>query len=137
MKEFCILNNHGLAVKWTNLNPYNQCQSESVCSHPPSFPVYLLNTFVSQSNKLQVTRSNCCKMLTKLLQELLRVNVFRKGVLRLLGCSVAALKVSDLDSGKTSKQKKKPYTTHFIWKKIKDRGVLKRNELPFQTEWRD
>lgn len=39
-------------------------------------------------------------MLSKLLQELLSVNMFRKGVLCLLGCSVAALKISDLAIGK-------------------------------------
>lgn len=40
------------------------------------------------------------KVLPKLPQELLSVDVLRKGVLRLLGCSVAALKVSDLDTSK-------------------------------------
>lgn len=38
-------------------------------------------------------------MHTKLLQELLRVNVFWEGIFCLLGSSVAALKVSDLDIG--------------------------------------
>lgn len=39
-------------------------------------------------------------MLPKLLQKLLSVNMLRKGVLRLLGSSVAALKVSNLDRDK-------------------------------------
>lgn len=43
--------------------------------------------------------SNSCKMHTKLLQKLLRVHVLRKGILCLLGCSVATLKVSDLENG--------------------------------------
>lgn len=38
------------------------------------------------------------KVLPKLLQKLLSVDVLRKGVLGLLGRSVAALKVSDLDT---------------------------------------
>lgn len=58
-------------------------------------------------------------MLAKLLQELLRVHVLGEGVLCLLGGSVAALKVSDLDSDKT-KQNRKTYTTHRILKKKKD-----------------
>lgn len=46
-------------------------------------------------------------MLAKLLQELLCVNVLWKGVLCLLGGSVAALKISDLDMTKQNKIKKK------------------------------
>lgn len=37
-------------------------------------------------------------MHTKLLQKLMRVHVLRKGSLCLLGCSVATLKVSDLEN---------------------------------------
>lgn len=40
------------------------------------------------------------KVLAKLLQKLLSVDVLGEGVLGLLGRSVAALKVSDLDTGK-------------------------------------
>lgn len=46
--------------------------------------------------RLLVGRSQYCKVLPELLQKLLSVDMFRKRVLRLLSCSVAALKVSDL-----------------------------------------
>lgn len=131
----CVVNNHGLTVGRTNMNPSNQRPpSESVYSHLARLSVYLLNTLVSQNNKPNVTRSNCCKMLAKLLQELLRVDVIRKGVLRLLGCGVAALKVSDLDRGK----KENVHNTLCLGKK-KNNGLrgLESNELPSQTEWRD
>lgn len=55
-------------------------------------------------------------MLTKLLQDLLRVNVFRKGILCLLGCSVAALKVSNLD-----REKK---TGYMAFKKRKEKWIV-------------
>lgn len=47
-----------------------------------------------------VGRSQRCKVLPKLLKKLLSVDVLGKGVLRLLGRSVAALEVSDLDRDK-------------------------------------
>lgn len=47
-----------------------------------------------------VRRSQHRKVLPKLFKKLLSVDVLRKGVLRLLGCSVAALKVSNLDTDK-------------------------------------
>lgn len=49
---------------------------------------------------LLVGRSQHRKVLPKLLKKLLSVDVLGKGVLRLLGCSVAALKVSNLDTDK-------------------------------------
>lgn len=43
-----------------------------------------------------VHRSQHCKVLPKLFEKLLSVNVLRKCILRLLGCGIAALQVSDL-----------------------------------------
>lgn len=54
------------------------------------------------------------KVLLKLLQKLLSVDVLRKGVLGLLGRSVAALKVSDLDT--SEKQNfSRPYYEDCTW----------------------
>lgn len=50
------------------------------------------------------------KVLPKLLQKLLSVDVLRKGVLGLLGSSVAVLKVSDLDTGKNRTLSEGDYT---------------------------
>lgn len=54
---------------------------------------------------LSLASSQLCEMLLKLFEKLLRVDVLRKGILWLLSCSVAALKVSNLMTGQTGGKK--------------------------------
>lgn len=66
----------------------------------PIFDTYIIQTTLCFLCML-VGRSQNCKVLPKLFKKLLSVDVLWKGVLRLLGGSVAALKVSNLETDKS------------------------------------
>lgn len=63
-------------------------------------------TFLKTGLKKKPGRLQCCgpsqhcKVLSKLLEKLLSVDVFWESVLRFLSCTVAALKVPKLDTDK-------------------------------------
>lgn len=57
---------------------------------------YIIHTRACSSGAL-LRGSQHCKMLPQLFEKLLGVHMLGKGILRLLGGSVAALKISDLD----------------------------------------
>lgn len=84
--------------------------------------------------------SQHCKVLLELSEKLLSVDVLWKGIFRLLGCSVAALKVSNLNTDKNIILGHCivdiiPLTALFNCIALfTDSVELKRDKLPFQRE---